>query len=106
MCTDFTDHTSALEREQIVGTPDAHPSLARKPLDTGAKAKHVVEGMRHHAVEATGGQTYTQMGRYLDKAGKPTTTRRPPRSSQSPASRSSTAPARSGELTPAVAVSS
>ena len=28
--------------------------------------------MRKHALEATGGQTYSQMGRYLTAAGKPT----------------------------------
>jgi hypothetical protein len=28
--------------------------------------------MRIHALEATGGKTYAQMGRFLDKAGKPT----------------------------------
>jgi len=28
--------------------------------------------MRHHTLEATGGQTYSQMGQYLDSAGKPT----------------------------------
>ena len=36
--------------------------------------------MRIHTLEATGGLTYSQMGRYLDKNGKATndvTTRRP-----------------------------
>jgi hypothetical protein len=28
--------------------------------------------MRKHTLEATGGQTYAQMGRYLDDSGKPT----------------------------------
>ena len=28
--------------------------------------------MRKHTLEATGGQTYAQMGRFLDKNGKPT----------------------------------
>jgi hypothetical protein len=61
-----------LKAEQIVGTPDMNKAVANKPVDNGAKAKLFAEGMRKHALEATGGQVYSQMGRYLDKAGKPT----------------------------------
>ena len=61
-----------LKREQIVGTPDMAKSVAGKQVTTGAQAKDFAEGMRKHALEATGGQTYAQMGRYLDEAGKPT----------------------------------
>jgi hypothetical protein len=61
-----------LKAEQIVGTPDMAKSVANKQVTTGAQAKAFAEGMRKHALEATGGQTYAQMGRYLDKAGKPT----------------------------------
>ena len=61
-----------LKQEQIVGTPDMNKQVANKPVDTGAKAKLFAEGMRKHALEATGNQVYSQMGRYLDKAGKPT----------------------------------
>ncbi len=61
-----------LKAEQIVGTPDMNKAIANKPVDTGAKAKLFAEGMRVHALEATGGQVYSQMGRFLDKAGKPT----------------------------------
>jgi len=61
-----------IKREQIVGTPDMHESIANKPVQTGADAKHFADGIRKHALEATDGQTYAQMGRYLDKAGKPT----------------------------------
>ena len=83
---------SNLSREAIVGTPDMTPkaiaaeakqaglknvdlpscSVAGKPIDTGARAKCFASYMRIHALEATGGQTYAQMGRYLDAAGKPT----------------------------------
>jgi hypothetical protein len=61
-----------LKQEQIVGTPDMDKQIANKPVDTGTKAKLFAEGMRKHALEATGGEVYSQMGRYLDKAGKPT----------------------------------
>jgi hypothetical protein len=61
-----------LKREQIVGTPDMAASVANKQVTTGAQAKAFAAGMRRHTLEATGGQTYAQMGRFLDKAGKPT----------------------------------
>src|SRR3954449_6180003 len=61
-----------LKREQIVGTPDMAQSVANKPVLTGAQAKTFAKGMRKHTLEATGGQTYAQMGRYLTAAGKPT----------------------------------
>jgi hypothetical protein len=61
-----------LKREQIVGTPDMAKSVANKQVLTGAQAKAFADGMRKHSLEATGGQVYSQMGRFLDKAGKPT----------------------------------
>jgi len=61
-----------LKREQIVGTPDMAASVANKPVTTGAQAKAFAQGMRKHTLEATQGQTYSQMGRFLDQAGKPT----------------------------------
>jgi len=63
---------SDLKREQIVGTPDMAKSVANKQVLTGAQAKAFAAGMRKHTLEATGGQTYSQMGRYLSTAGKPT----------------------------------
>jgi hypothetical protein len=83
---------SNLADEQIVGTPDMTPSaiaaeakaaglknvalptkaVAGKTIDTGAEARTFAQYMRIHALEATGGQVYSQMGRYLTKAGKPT----------------------------------
>jgi hypothetical protein len=59
-----------LAREQIVGTPDS--SIPGQKVDTGSEAKAFAAVMRKHTLEATGGQTYAQMGRFLDKAGKPT----------------------------------
>jgi len=75
-----------LARELIVGTPDMKPGgietelkidlpscdVAGKTVDTGDEAKCFASYMRVHALEATGGQTYAQMGRYLDASGKAT----------------------------------
>src|SRR4051794_31146619 len=59
-----------LAREQIVGTPDS--TIPNQLVNTGTEAQAFAKVMRKHTLEATGGQTYAQMGRYLDKAGKPT----------------------------------
>ena len=59
-----------LAREQIVGTDDS--TIPGQKVDTGAEAKAFAAVMRKHTLEATGGQTYAQMGRYLDANGKPT----------------------------------
>jgi len=61
---------SDLAREQIVGTPDS--SIPGQKVDTGSEAQAFAKVMRKHTLEATGGQTYAQMGQFLDKAGKPT----------------------------------
>ncbi|MEY2533198.1 MAG: hypothetical protein QOF29_1108 [bacterium] len=61
---------SDLAREQIVGTPDS--TIPNQTVDTGGEAQAFAKVMRTHALEATGGQTYAQMGQYLDSAGKPT----------------------------------
>src|SRR6476620_12360000 len=61
---------SDLAREQIVGTPAS--SIPGQKVDTGSEAKAFAAVMRKHTLEATGGPTYAQMGRYLDANGKPT----------------------------------
>jgi hypothetical protein len=81
-----------LSKEQIVGTPDMTPSaiaaeanaaglknvdlptcsVAGKSIDTGSEARCFASYMRVHALEATGGQVYAQMARYIGKNGKPT----------------------------------
>src|SRR3954449_7879087 len=61
---------SDLAREQIVGTPDS--SIPGQKVDTGSEAKAFADVMRKHTLEATKGQTYAEMGRYLDSNGKPT----------------------------------
>ena len=61
---------SDLAREQIVGTPDS--TIPNQKVDTGSEAQAFAKIVRKHTLEATGGQTYAQMGRFLDEAGKPT----------------------------------
>jgi F0F1-type ATP synthase membrane subunit c/vacuolar-type H+-ATPase subunit K len=81
----------SLKLEQIVGTPDMTPeaiaaeakaagltgidlptkSVAGQRIDTGDRARTFAAYMRVHALEATGGLTYAQMGRYVAKPGAP-----------------------------------
>jgi hypothetical protein len=59
-----------LAREMIVGTDDS--SIAGQKVDTGSEAQTFAATIRKHTLEATGGQTYAQMGRFLDEKGQPT----------------------------------
>jgi hypothetical protein len=81
-----------LKLEQISGSPDMTPSaikaegakagltnvsyptcnVADEPITNGSEARCFAQYMRIHTLEATGGQTYAQMGRFLDENGKPT----------------------------------
>ena len=61
---------SDLAREQIVGTPDS--SIPGQKVDTGSEAQAFAAVIRKHTLEATGGQTYSQMERFIGKDGKPT----------------------------------
>lgn len=61
---------SDLKREQIVGTADS--TIPNQLVDNGSKAEAFAKVMRKHTLEATDGQTYAQMGRYMGKDGKPT----------------------------------
>ena len=90
--TGRADVRDAIQRENIVGTPDMTPEATRAALaeaglddvevpscsaadvtiDTGSKAKCFADYVRIHTLEATGGQTYAEMPRFLDEAGKPT----------------------------------
>jgi hypothetical protein len=78
--------------EQITGSPDMNPkaitaeaaaaglkgvalptcSVANQPVNTGGEAKCFASYIRIHALEATGGRTYSQMGQYLTASGKET----------------------------------
>ena len=59
-----------LARERIVGTPDS--SIPGQLVDTGKEAEAFATVMRRHALEATDGRTYAEMGRFLDEDGKET----------------------------------
>ena len=59
-----------LAREQIVGTPDS--SIPNQLVNTGSEAQAFAKVMRKHTLEATGGQTYAQMPRFIDANGKGT----------------------------------
>lgn len=61
---------SDLAREQIVGTPDS--TIPGQKVDTGAEAQAFANVMRKHTLTATDGQTYAEMGRFLDDSGTPT----------------------------------
>jgi hypothetical protein len=80
----------SLKLEQIVGSADMTPTaiaaeakkaglpatvslptvdIAGKRIDTGARARAFASYMRIHALEASGGLTYSQMGRFVAKPG-------------------------------------
>jgi hypothetical protein len=80
-----------LQQQQITGTPDMTPSaikaagqeaglknvtyptcdVAGKPIDNGPRARCFAQYMNIHALEATGGFTYSQMGIYEAKPDAP-----------------------------------
>ena len=59
-----------LAHEMIVGTEDS--TIPGQKVDTGKEAEAFAAVIRKHTLEATGGKTYAQMGRYLDANGKET----------------------------------
>jgi F0F1-type ATP synthase membrane subunit c/vacuolar-type H+-ATPase subunit K len=83
----------SLKQEYIVGSPDMTPaaitaeakeaglnvaslsipskSVANKPINSGERARTFAGYMRIHALEASGGLTYAQMGRFTAKPGTP-----------------------------------
>jgi hypothetical protein len=67
----------ALAAQKITATPDAAEITngALQPgqsINTGAEAKKFATIMEHHALEATQGQRYAEMGRFLTASGQPT----------------------------------
>ena len=60
----------SLAAEQIVGTPDS--TIPGKLVNSGDRARAFADVMRKHTLEATGGLTYAQMGRFVDANGKQT----------------------------------
>jgi hypothetical protein len=83
--------TDELKQQQITGTPDMTPqaiqaegekaglknvdypscSVAGEKIDTGSEARCFAQYMNIHALEATGGYVYSQMGIYTAKPGTP-----------------------------------
>jgi hypothetical protein len=81
----------SLKLEKITGTPDMTPALIAKEakdagltnvdlptvavadeaINSGPTARAFASYMRIHALEATGGYTYAQMGRFAAKPGAP-----------------------------------
>jgi hypothetical protein len=59
-----------LAQENIVGTEDS--SIPGQKVDTGSEARAFAAVMRKHALEASDGQTYAEMGRFLDENGNQT----------------------------------
>ena len=66
----FNEVRDNLAQENIVGTPDS--TIPGQKVDTGSEARAFADVMRTHALEATDGRTYAEMGRYLDPQGKET----------------------------------
>jgi len=80
-----------LERQNIVGSPDMSPSeiegeakaaglgstplpscdVAEEQIDSGESARCFAQYMQIHALEATGGYTYAEMGRFEAKPNTP-----------------------------------
>ena len=72
--SDMTPEAIAAEAEQAKLPPSiALPTcdVAGEPIDTGSEAKCFAEYMRIHALEASGGYTYAQMGRFQAKPDTP-----------------------------------
>ena len=83
--------SDSLKLEKITGTPDMTPALIAKEakeagltgvslptksvagmaINSGDRARTFASYMRIHALEATGGYTYAQMGRFTAKPGAP-----------------------------------
>jgi hypothetical protein len=83
--------TDSLAQEKIVGSPDMTPALiaqgakeagltgvdlpktavAGELIDTGPEARAFASYMRIHALEATGGYTYAEMGRFQARPDTP-----------------------------------
>jgi hypothetical protein len=82
----------SLGLERITGSPDMTPkaikaeaakaglkgvalptcSVANKPIDNGGDAKCFASYIRIHALEATGGRTYSEMGQFVTASGQET----------------------------------
>jgi hypothetical protein len=72
--------TKAVEESGLTGLPGLvipSKSVAGKEIKTGEDARVFAQYMRIHALEASGGLTYAEMGRYATADGKPVGTNDP-----------------------------
>ena len=60
---------NTLAKENIVGPEDS--SIAGQLVDTGSEAKTQAETIRRHQLEAAGGLTYSEVGRFSTPDGNP-----------------------------------
>ena len=67
----------AAEAKLPAGTPLPTCDVAGKSVDTGAEARCFASYIRLHTLEATGGLTYAQMGRFASEDGSQTGTNDP-----------------------------
>ena len=73
--TGSADMTPAAIKQEVAGQAWAKgynfptSSVANKAVDNGSQARVFAQYMRIHALEATGGLTYSQMGRYATADG-------------------------------------
>jgi hypothetical protein len=73
----YNEVRDEIAAQKITATPDAGEITGGKltpgqAIKTGADAKAFADVMEHHALEATKGQYYAEMGRFLTASGKPT----------------------------------
>lgn len=92
----FSGHSTvvdSIKQEKITGSADMNPTdiraagkeaglpdttdypdcdVAGKPIDSGERARCFAEYLRIHALEATGGKVYAEMGRFLKEDGTDT----------------------------------
>jgi len=72
--------TKAVDEAGLTGLPGLvipSKSVADKEIKTGEDARVFAQYMRIHALEASGGLTYSEMGRYAVASGKPIGTNDP-----------------------------
>ena len=73
----FNEVRDEIAAQKITATPDAGKLTdgeltPGQAIKTGAEAKAFANVMEHHALEATKGQYYAEMGRFLTASGEPT----------------------------------
>jgi hypothetical protein len=73
----FNEVRDEIAAQNITATPDAGEITGGKltpgqEIKTGADAKAFADVMEHHTLEATKGQHYAEMGRFLTPSGEPT----------------------------------